>query len=412
MKRPRRGLTRRKLIGMMGTGTAASLGPFFLFPDRARAQQKTLKIAAWPHFVPQYDEWFDHVYTQDWGKRHDTNVIVDRIPVDKINARAAAEVASGKGHDLFMFPWPPAIYHKHAIDHTEIYQAVGSRHGTVNEVGHKSTYNPKTKKYFAFADSWIPAPLHYFEDYWSEVGMPLGPVHYGSLRSGAQRIRAKLGVPCGLALAPSLESNITLHTLLHAFRSGVLDASGSVIINKTARTIEALKYVKALYDDAGTADQLSWGPSGNVRAMLARKTSCTTNAICLLRKGEKEELEIAKKIRLQPPLLGSAGVLAVPHVTSCSVVWNFAENKAGAKQFLVDLIDNFKAVYEMSQGCNFPTYQNTVPDLIRRLENDPKAEPSYKYVRLKDALHWTVNLGFPGHATPASMEVFNTFVIP
>jgi len=29
--------------------------------------------------------------------------------------------------------------------------------------------------------------------------MPLGPVHYGSLRSGGRTIREQLGVPCGLA---------------------------------------------------------------------------------------------------------------------------------------------------------------------------------------------------------------------
>ena len=31
---------------------------------------------------------------------------------------------------------------------------------------------------------------------------------------------------------------------------------------------------------------------------------------------------------------------------------------------------------------------------------------------LKDALHWTPNLGVPGFATPAYMEVFNSFLIP
>ncbi len=402
--------SRREFLRL--AAATAAFGPFFLFPDRARTQQKKLTIARWSHFLPEYDQWFADVYAREWGRQHDTRVVVHTIPVDQVHARAAAEVAAGKGHDLFMFPWPPAEYQQHVIDHIEVYQAVSFRHGNVDRLGHKSTFDPKTRKYFAFVDSWMPAPLHYYQDYWSEVNIPLGPLHYDGLRSGGKRLRAKLGIPCGLALAPSLEGNITLHTLLYAFKSGVLDADGNVTINKNYRTITALKYVKALYEDAGTPDQLTWGTSGNVRAMLARKTSCTVNAISLLRTAEKENPETVKKISLQPPLLGSAGVMAVPHVTNCSVVWNFAENKEGAKQFLVDLIDNSKTVYEKSQGCNFPIYQNTVPDLIKRLESDPKVEPSYKYIRLKDALHWTPNLGFPGYATPVAMEVFNTFVIP
>jgi hypothetical protein len=53
-----------------------------------------------------------------------------------------------------------------------------------------------------------------------------------------------------------------------------------------------------------------------------------------------------------------------------------------------------------------------VPDLIVRLSKDPYADPGYKYVELKDALHWTPNLGVPGFATPAYMEVFNSSLIP
>jgi multiple sugar transport system substrate-binding protein len=404
-----RKLSRRDFAGLAAGALAA--GPFFLFPARARAQQKTLRIAHWSHFVPEYDQWFAQVHAKAWGERHDTYVVVESIPVEAIRARAMAEVVAGKGHDLFMFPWPPAEFQPHVIDHTELYQAVARQHGTVNRIGHKSTFDPKTKTYFALADSWVPAPLHVFQDYWAEVNMPFGPPTYDSLRSGAKRIRAQRGIPAGLALAPSLESNTTLHTLLYGFNSQILDAEGTVTINN-ARTTAALRFVKALYEDAGTAEQLTWGPSGNVRAMLSRRTSCTLNAISLLRAAEKENPDVAKKILLTPPLMGSAGIVAVPHVTSCSAIWSFAENKDGAKQFLIDFIDDFKTAYEKSEGCNFPMYQNTVPNLLVRLQNDPRADPSWKYEALKDTLHWTANLGFPGFANPVAMEVFGTSVIP
>jgi multiple sugar transport system substrate-binding protein len=392
--------------------STAAVGPFFLFPHRASAQPKTLKIAKWAHFLPEYDAWFEGVLAKEWGRQHDTRVLVDHIPVEEVSARASAEAAAGRGHDLFMFPWPPAEYQRHVIDHTEIYQKVGFRHGNVDRLGHHSTFDPKTKRYFAFADSWMPAPFLYFEDCWRAVNMPLGPLHYGSLRSGGQRLRAKLGIPCGLALSPTLEGNITLHILLQGFGAGVLDADGNVTIHRGTPTLTALKYVQALYKDAGAPEQLTWGPAGNVQAMLGRRTSCSINAISLLRMAEKDDPALAKKIRLCPPLLGSAGVTAVPHVTNCSAVWSFAENGEGAKQFLTDLIDSSKTAYEKSQGCNFPIYQKTVPDLIVRLENDPRGDPSYKYKELKDALHWTANLGFPGYANPVAMEAFNTFVVP
>jgi multiple sugar transport system substrate-binding protein len=400
--------SRRDIVRLTAGAVAA---PFVAAPARAQASQPTLKIAKWAHFMPEYDTWFGEL-AEEWGRQHDTKVVLDHIPAERIHAAATSEIAAGTGHDVFMFPWPPAEFQKHVIDHHEIYLNVAFKWGNIDRFSHRSTYDPVAKRYFAFADSWIPAPFNYFRDYWNEVGMTVGPVHYGSLLSGGRRIREKLGVSCGLALAPTLEGNITLHTLLYAFRSHVLDAAGNVTIGRTALTVEALRYAKALYEDTGTPDQLTWGPSGNVQAMLARNTSATINPINLLRAAEKEKPDVASKIRITPPLLGHAGVFAFPHVTNCSVVWNFAQNQEGAKQFLADLIDNSKTAYEKSAGCNFPTFQKTLPNLIARLDNDPHADPPNKYIELKDALYWTRNMGFPGYANPVGMEAFNSFVIP
>jgi multiple sugar transport system substrate-binding protein len=409
-------VSRRDFLKLAGAAAAAGpalrLGAAAAVPEALHTGQKTLKIAKWAHFLPEYDRWFEQVLARDWGQRHDTKVLVDHIPVEEVGARAAAEVSARAGHDLFIFPWPPAEYQEHVIDHTEIYQAVSFRHGNVDRLGHRSTFDPKTRRYFAFADSWVPAPLHYFADHWATVKMPLGPLHYGSLRSGGRRLRAQLGVPCGLALTPSLAGNVTLTGLLHAFGSGLLDANRDVIVNRGASTVTALQYVKALYEEAGAPEQLGWRPADHVRAMLARKTSCTVNAISLLRTAEKEDPEIARKIRLSPPLLGSAGIISVPHATNCSVVWSFAENREGAKQFLSEMIDSSKAIYDNSQGCNLPIFQKTLPDLIVRLEKDPRGDPPWKYKDLKDALHWTANLGFPDYANPVAAAAWNSFVVP
>jgi multiple sugar transport system substrate-binding protein len=409
-------VSRREFIKL--AGAAAAVGPALRLGAAAsavgalRAGPKTLKIAKWAHFLPEYDQWFENVLARDWGQRHDTRVIVDHIPVEEVGARAAAEAQARAGHDLFIFPWPPADLREQAIDHAEIYQTVSFRHGTVDRMGHKSTFDPKTRRYFAFADYWVPAPLHYLEDEWATVKMPFGPLTYASLRSGGRRLRAQRGVPCGLALTASLAGNVTLNSLLLAFGGGVLDASRNVIINRGARTVAALKYVKALCEEAGAAEQAAWGPTDHLRALLARKSSCTVNAISLLRTAEKEAPEVARKIRLSPPLLGSSGVISLPHATNCSVVWSFAENRDGAKLFLSEMIDSSKAIYESSLGCNLPIFQKALPDLIVRLENDPRGDPPYKYKELKDALHWTANLGFPDFANPVATAAWNAYVVP
>jgi multiple sugar transport system substrate-binding protein len=412
MPRPEAKKVSRRDFNKLAVG-AAAVGPFFLFPDRVLASQKKLKIAKWSHFVPQYDPWFESMAVE-WGRQHDTKITVDEIPVENISAAAAGEIKAAKGHDVFMFPWAPAEYYQSAIDHTEIYQQVAAKYGSIPQLAHRSTLNLKNKTHFAFADFWAPSPLHFRQDYWAKVGLPLGPGHYGSLYSGGKHLRDEFGIPCGLAFTPTLEGNITLHTMLYAFRAWILDAGGEVLFNKGVFAVSALQYLQKLYKESGTPAQLSWGSGGNVQSMLAGTTSCTTNAISLLRAAEKQDPAVAAKILIQPPLLGTngVGVTALPHVTNCSVVWKFAQNQDGAKKFVADLIDSSRTAYSSSLGFNFPIYPKTVPDLIVRLTKDPQADPALKYTLLKDALHWTPNLGVPGFATPAYMEVFNSFLVP
>ena len=159
MAKKGKGVSRRDFIKLTTAGTiAAGMGTTFLFPERAAAQQKTLKILQWSHFVPAWDEWFNKTYTKQWGEKNNTNVIVDNINLVDLPARAASEAQAQKGHDLFMLLSPPAAYEKQTLDMTHVYQEVEKKHGKKIDLAHKSTYNPRTKRYFAFSDAYTPDP--------------------------------------------------------------------------------------------------------------------------------------------------------------------------------------------------------------------------------------------------------------
>ena len=413
MKRKReRGISRREFVKLTGAGAlAAGVGPAFLFSRPAGAASKTLKILQWSHFVPAYDKWFDGVFTKEWGQKHDTEVTVDHITIAEINARAAAEVSAQKGHDLFMFLSPPAAYEKQVIDHAEIYQQVEKKHGKPIPLGHKSTYNPKTKKYFAFSDSYVPDPGNYRKDLWSQVGYPSGPDSWEDLRVGGKKIKETLGNPVGIGLSQELDTNMAVRALLWSYGGAEQDEAGRVIIN-SKETIEALKYMRALYKETMTPEIFTWDPSSNNRGILAGKLSFVQNAISVTRQAEKDNPEMSKQIQLTPALKGPVRRIAAEHVMDCYVIWNFAENKEGAKQFLVDLVDTFNTAFKASEFYNFPCFPSTVPDLGAQITNDPKAVPADKYKVLGNVLEWATNVGFPGYASAAIDEAFNTFVLP
>jgi multiple sugar transport system substrate-binding protein len=394
-----------------GAGALAASGIAGLAPRRARAQEKTLKIVQWSHFVPGYDKWFDGVFCKAWGEKHSTRVVVDHISIGEINARAAAEVSAKKGHDLFMFLSPPAAYEAQAIDHSEIYQEVAKRWGKPIDLGHKSTFNPKTKRYFAFSDSYVPDPGNYRQDLWSQVGFPKGPDTWDDLRKGGKAIKEKLGNPTGVGLSQELDTNMAMRAVMWSFGSAEQDENGRVVLD-SKNTLEALKYVRALHKEAQTDEVFTWDPSSNNRGILSGKLSFVCNAISVTRTAEKDNPEMSRNIQIVPALRGPVRRMAAEHVMDCYVVWKFAENQEGAKQFLADYIDSFADAFKASEFYNFPCFPKTVPDLPTQIANDPKGSPPDKYKVLGNVLDWATNVGYPGFATAAIDEVFNTFVIP
>jgi multiple sugar transport system substrate-binding protein len=401
-------LTRRELILSAAAAATAAAVPSC---TRRVSKRKTLRIIQWSHFIPRYDQWFDRVFTQEWGAKNNTEVIVDHMAATEVPARGAAEAAAGKGHDLFHFLSPPAAYERQAVDHVEVVREVEKRHGKMIPLAQMSTKNPKTGKFFAFSDSYVPDPGNYRIDLWSDAGYPRGPDTWEDLLTGGRRIAAKFGSPVGIGFSQEMDSNMALRALLWSFGGAEQDEAGRPRL-ESRETIEALKFARALYKEAETPEVLTWDPSSNNRAMLSGRCSFVQNAISVSRSAERENPEMARKIGLTTALSGPVRRVAAEHLMSCYVVWKFAQNPEGAKQFLVDLVGAFPSVFRESELYSFPCYPSTVPDLAQQLARDPKADPPGKYSVLSTALDWSTNVGFPGPASAPIDEIFNTFVIP
>lgn len=272
-----------------------------------------------------------------------------------------------------MFLSPPPVYEDQVIDHREVYEECEHKHGKPVELAVKSSYNPKTKKYFAFSDSFVPDPMNCRKDLWDDVGM-------------------------------------AMRTVLFAFGGSVQDEHSNVILD-SKQTLEAVKLVKALYENAMTAEVLAWDASSNNRAMLAGKISLCLNAISVTREGENKHIPVTPSIQLTQALAGPGRRMGMEHVMDCYVIWKFAKNIGGAKQFLVDYIDSFREGFLASQFYNFPSFPSTVPDLEKLISNDPKAQPNDKYKILGTLMNQATNVGYPGYANAATDEIFNTWVL-
>lgn len=401
-------ITRRKFIKTTVAGAALAQTGSLIFPRYGAAKQKTLKILQWVHFVPGYDKWFNKTYVKEWGAKNDTQVIVDNIGLAGLNARAAAEASAQKGHDLFLFLWPKPDMENQVIDHKEIYDECLKNAGKPIDLAIKSTYNPKTKKYYAFSDSFVPDPVNYRKDLWDSVGM--SPDTWDDVRIGGAKIKKKHNAPVGIGLASEIDTNMAMRAIMYSFGSSVQDEQGNVVLN-SKETLESIKYVKALFEEAMTPEVFTWDASANNRFMLSGKGSLACNAISITRTAEKTAPEMEKKIWLAKSPEGPVRRMGLEHVMNVYVIWKFAENIEGAKKFLIDYVSNFRTAFLASEYYNFPCFPKTVPDLKKLLAYDKKAHPPDKYKVLEDVMDWATNVGYPGYANAAIDEIFSTWVI-
>jgi multiple sugar transport system substrate-binding protein len=406
----KKGWTRRDFIKTAAAG--AAIGSELVLPWRpvyGAAQKKILKIVHWVHFVPAFDKWFNETYVKEWGQKNDTEVIVDNIGIAALPARAAAEASAKKGHDLFLFEWPPPSYEELAVDMKDVYAECEKKHGKPIDLAVKSTYNPKTKKYFGFSHAFTPDPINYRADLWDDIGVK--PDSWEKILDGGRKIKQKHNIPVGLGLAQELDTSMALRTIMYSHGAHEQDANGNLTIN-SKNTVEAVKYMKALFQETMTPEVFTWDPSSNNRAMLAGTISLALNAISITRTGEKDNPSFTEKIHLAKAAAGPVRRIGLEHVMGVYVIWNFAENIDGAKKFLVDYVGNFRQGFVASEFYDFPCFQKTVPDMKQLLSKDAKAKPADKYLVLEDVLNWATNIGYPGYANAAIDETYQKWIIP
>ena len=403
-------VSRRTFLKTAGAvSLAAGLGPAVIIPDKVYASpKKTLKILQWHHFVPAFDKWFNNVYIKEWGEKNNTHVIVDNVGMTSLRSRAAAEVSAQKGHDIFFFLSPPSVYENQVIDHREIYEECERKYGAPLDLARKSTYNIKTKKFFGFSDSYVPDPINYRKDLWDDIGMR--PDNWDAIRIGGRKIKQKHGIPIGIGLASELDTNMALRSIMASFGASIQDTDGRLVL-KSKQSLEAIKFVKALYKETMTDEVFSWDASSNNRQMLAGRGSLTVNAISITRTGENQKIPLADRIWLTKAAAGPVDRIGLNHLMDVYVIWKFARNIEGAKQFLIDYVGQSRKVFLASQFYNFPCYPGTIPDINQLISFDPKATPNTKYGIFKDVREWTTNVGHPGYANAATDEIFSQWII-
>jgi multiple sugar transport system substrate-binding protein len=393
--------------------TSATGGPAVSFLEPREALSGELKILLWSHFVPAHDNWFDP-FVREWGDMVGVDVTVDHIAVADVPAAIAAEIQSGQPeHDLMQYIAVLSQHEPSVVDMSDVVAEAESRYGPMLDLTRRSSFNPNTEKYYAYAPSWVPDPGDYRLSLWDAVGMPDGPRTWDDLLQGGSEIFASQGIQLGIGMSQEIDSNMAMRALLWSFGGAIQDENENVVINSDA-TIAAIEYMKSLYEQAMTPEVFAWNAASNNQGLNAGELSYILNSISAYRTAQDEGLDVADDILFTPALEGPAAALVASHVMYNWIIPDSPDvNVSAAKEFLLHYTENLAPVAWNSKLYDFPAFPERVPDLEGWLDNDPfGSQPANKLTVLKNSLDWSTNIGHPGPANPAIGQIFGEAILP
>jgi len=372
LRRVRVPITRRRFLRMAGVASglaATGLGLEGILTARqapAYSAGTSLHFLLWKNFSPSGDA---EILRQgaDWGKQNNVNVTIEQINPNDLPARAAAAIESKQGPDILQFfnNWQNQ-YADALVDVSDICAALETKYGGFIDYAkaHASLEGRST----AVPHTITPVIFAARKSYLKAAGTPQWPKTWDDLRregrkwkAGRHPVGQTVGHTWGDALCFS-------YPYLWSFGAVERDEKGRVTIG-SKQTLEALKFFKALWDDAMDPGGVTWDDSSNNRAFLNGSIAATSNGasiylvasnqVVLDEKGEP----LVNDIMHAPYPAGPAGVFHY-HPTQQLAIPKYSKNIEAAKDFTAWLMEKeqLSKYVRRSQAYQSPALKSYVKD--------------------------------------------------
>jgi multiple sugar transport system substrate-binding protein len=401
-------LSRRSFLQSSLAASAGLTGILLTKTPPAFAQERELKLLTFAHFVPASDDELRQ-QLEEFGKQAGIKVRMDQVAHLQLPAVLASEVQGQKGHDILGLSRfaMPNLYAKQLVKLDDLVEKIGrDAGGWVNkEVGKGGDGQYRGIPWF-----YVSFPIAVRTDLLADIGEEL-PDTWEDMRRIGQKLK-KTGHPLGIAYSHCEDSNHTLRGLIWSFGGKEVDKDGKTVAINSKETVEAYKFMKALYEDAMDAEVMAWDDRNNNVCLNSGKCSMIFNPISAYISARKDKALIPdteKPIHLVinhilPPK-GPAGryMSAAPNYVG---VWEFSPLKDLAKEFIAYHFkkENYAKHLVASEGYN----QSFLGDFTFHTVY----ASSLKYYFHPYIAAYSHAPGWPGSPTAAAEVVWDKFIIP
>ncbi|MBT5108975.1 MAG: extracellular solute-binding protein [Rhodospirillaceae bacterium] len=384
------------LAGILATGVAPAVG-----------QTRELKMLVNSHFVPASDEELRR-QMEEFGKAEGVKTRLDRVAHLQLPAVLAGEIQGQKGHDIVAVRnADPNLYSKHLVSLDGLYEKIGKAGGgwTNNDVGKGRDGHQKAIPWY-----FISFPIAIRTDLVSEIGENM-PDTWDDVHRIGMKLKKK-GHPVGIQLSHGADSNWILRGLLWSYGAKLVDSDSKTVAVNTKETVEAFKFIRALYQDAMESEVLAWDDRNNNVCLASGKCSMILNPVSAYRSAVRDKALIQGTDRqvhqvinhIMPPKGPAGRHMAATH--SNVGVWKFSKNVEVAEKFLDFHFQsgNANKLLQASAGYNQP--------LLTNHALHPLYASNSKYYFAPFIGWYTHAIGWPGVPTAPSQTIYDQYLLP
>ncbi len=406
-KKSKKSPSRRRFLQDAALATGGLAGVLASGIAPATAKTRELKMLVNSHFVPDSDVELGRQLAE-FGKAAGVKTRLDRVAHLQLPAVLAGEVQGQKGHDLVAVGNSnPHLYTKHLENLDDLHEKIGKAGGgwTTRGVGMGGDGHVKAIPWY-----FISFPLALRVDLIAEIGENL-PDTWDDVHRIGTKLKKK-GHPLGIQLAHSVDSNMILRGIMWSYGAKTVDEDSKTVAVNSKESIEAFKFVAALYKDAMTSEVLAWDDRNNNVCLNSGKCSMILNPISAYRSAVKAKTMVEGTDRLvhqsiqhiMPPT-GPAGRHMAASFNNAGI-WKFAKEKELAKEFLAFHFskDNARKHLEASKGYNQPVLAGNALH--------PLYASNSKYYFAPFIGWYTHAIGWPGVPTAAVQTVVDQYLLP
>jgi multiple sugar transport system substrate-binding protein len=321
----------------------------------------------------------------------------------------ASEVQGQKGHDIIGLSRfaMPNLYAKHLVKLDDLVEKVGRENGGwIN----KEVARAGDGQYRAIPWFYVSFPLAIRTDLLAEMGEEM-PDTWEDVHRIGKKLKAA-GHPVGIQLSHCEDANHILRGIIWSFGGKEVEKDGKTVAINSKETIEAYKFVKALYVDTMEDEVLAWDDRNNNVCLNSGKCGIILNPISAYISARKDnalipntQLPIHLVINHVLPPKGPAGRHMSASPTSVGI-WEFSPLKDLAKEFLAYHFktENYNKHLVASEGYN--------QSFLANFTFHPVYASNLKYYFHPYIANCSHAPGWPGSPTAAAEVVWDKFIIP